>query len=160
MSDFDEFTRKLRGEHEAKSRDHEADVARRRGEQDAQWDADHAAIEQVAMPLFEDAKRACEAQGLRPVIVTNWESGRYQNPMIEFQLFGPKQRPHEASTYEIEANKVIVRVEDGKLRASIGKRASKSKANTDYVGYGEEGVSQALKHSIQSYFEEVAPENR
>ncbi|MYL98600.1 hypothetical protein GR702_12575 [Novosphingobium sp. FGD1] len=157
MGDFDDFTRQMRGNHEAASKQHEEQVARAAAERDADWDGQIALLEEVAGPIILEAANACERQGMRPVIERNWDKGRYMAPAIAFRLFGPKQRPHDASTYEIEASSAHIKVEDGKLRANLSNRSFKSKVGTDYVGYGAEGISQALKLCIASYFEEIAP---
>jgi len=158
MSGFDDFAGKLNAEHKAKAQDFQERQAREREERHNGWRQEIALMETSATPILAEAVRACEKLGLRPVIVKNWERDLFMNPAMEFQLFGPKQRPHDASTYEIEANKVIVRVEDGKLRAQVSKRAYASKAGADYVGYGPEGVEQAVKHSIESYYDEISPD--
>ncbi|MCP3730650.1 hypothetical protein M9978_09440 [Sphingomonas sp. MG17] len=157
MGSFDDFTNQLGADHEAKLAEHRAQKARERSELERVWDAEIAMIEADATPLIEEARRACQARGLRPAVNRTWEPHRFTNPSVEFQLFGPKERPHDASSYEIEANKALVRVEDGKLRASVSKRALNSTIGADYVGYGIDGVREALRLVIASYFDEIDP---
>ncbi|WBY08323.1 hypothetical protein PIB19_02000 [Sphingomonas sp. 7/4-4] len=157
MGEFDDFTRKLSGDHQERTADHEVREAKERDDRHAGWDRDIALLETVATPLLDEAKRACEAQGMRPVIARNWERERFTDPAVEFQLFGPKKRPLDSSTYEVQANTTVVRVEDGKLRASITKRAIGSSVGVNYVGYDEDGIKQALKHSISSFYDEIDP---
>lgn len=157
MGEFDDFTRKLRSDHEAKTADHEAEEARKSAERNAKWDGEIAMIEEVATPILEEAERVCKAQGLRPVILRNWEVHRGMNPIVEFQLFGPKKRPYDSSFYEIEANKALVRIEGDKIKSSVAKRSHSSSTGLDYIGFGAEGVSQAVKFAIASYFDEITP---
>ena len=157
MSGFDDFTRKLKSEHDAKTANYNAAEAEERRQRHAKWDQEISIIDLTAGPLLDEAKSACEAQGLRPVVKRNWETGRNSAPMVEFQLFGPKKRPLDESFYEVEGNKAVIQVENGKLRASVSKRAYESTVGINFVGYGAEGVGEALKLSITSYYDEIDP---
>jgi hypothetical protein len=77
---------------------------------------------------------------------------------VEFELFGPKQHLDKAREREIRAHSVVASISDGKVLATVTKGAPTSTAGLGYVGVGREGITEALKHSIASYYDEIARE--
>lgn len=158
MGDYDEFTQKLQNEHSEKEKQHQVSLQKANAERDARFNAQVDLLEQVAISEMEEAATACKARGLRPEIVKNWDPEMYMEPKVDFKLFGPKKRPlNDDSSYEIEANMVSAKVEDGKVKVSIAKQARASKIGEGFVGYGQEGVKNALQSSIASYYDEIDP---
>ena len=159
MGEFDDFAHKLSSDYQDRSAAHSQKLKVESDQRDAQWAAERSLLEQEAIPLMEEAANACRAMGLRPAVTKNWQDFAITNPQVIFHLFGPKKRPYDDSTYEIEVNWVLARVEDSKVRASVNIKASKSRIGKDFVGYGPDGVQQALKHSMASFYDEIDPTN-
>ncbi|RDE06228.1 hypothetical protein [Sphingomonas aracearum] len=158
MGEFDDFTRQLRDQHQTKADEYAANEERKRQERTAEWDRQKATLEQVTANIFAEATRACHAQGIRVVVGTNWSHGDITDPVIEFQVFGPKKRPFDDSTYEVSSNKALFRVDNGRVVAKVVKQAYASNVGVDYVGYDDDGARQATKAVIASYFDEISPE--
>lgn len=158
VGDFDDFAQKLQADHQAKDSAHAANLKREREERDQLWSDNRRRLEEEAVPVMKEAEAACLKLGLRPVIQNNWQESAYMSPQLNFSLFGPKKRPHDSSTYEVEANGISVRIEDGDLVSNVVKRAYKSRKGNGYKGQGVVGLREALKISIASYYEEISPE--
>lgn len=155
--DFDQFAAYMREKLSGKREEYRVQKERQRAALHAEYERIIQVIRAEVIPVLEDAKGAFERQGFRVEIAQNWsESDIKTEPRVSFQVFDHEGEAG-ASASEICGAKSEFFVSNGLLRSRVPEVMHTSRSKPFSEGEGLAGIQHAVRRSLQSLVERLAP---
>lgn len=159
MGEFDDYARRLAEGNAAKIAAHEVETKQRQlNWQEAFQDAKRN-LEEVVLPMLDEASSACADQGLTPTVKRSWETnGASVAARIEFKLSGQKQRSMGQGHYEVSGHEIEFTFKDGDFHCRVARKSLNTEKDKNFSGDGVEAVKQAILIAMDSVFNELSPD--
>lgn len=157
MGEFDDFAADLGRQHDEKQNSFDAEQQKRRDDRNHLAAVGRLYLEAHVLPIFDDARRAFEAKGLRVEIGNTWDKQSPLGPGVSFQVFGQKKRAVGEGAYETGGDIAGVLHDGNALSATLAPHRHNAFPGRTKVGDDLAAVREAVKRAASSLYEALDP---